>query len=446
MKWNKILSLLLCLLLLPLTAAQATETITLRVYDWLDEQTLKDFAEKYPHIQIEQVENLSGTLQESIVSGAPIDVYAVSANGSYEEILRKGYAAPLENNRLLTQANRLLPALQSLVMRDEQLMAFPSSLSLDTWTLDVTGWEEAGYAEADAPQTIAQFLSFFADWQENKNDNFADRYFFEGSFADLIRVLITQYIAAEEQENQAVSFDNAVFRDGLALLDEARPLFQANTEKMNVLMEGEFTPMPLIYAYNMSYGYTGLDDHTARPLAIPALDASTGSATQGTARVWFISAHSQHPKEAALLIDYLAENTHIQTQYMLYQDMTSPLENERFPALLTQRTEEKKQLMEQIKICRAEEKQALEERLSWVEEWLARQDEVRWAISQKDIDLHQSLTPGLFIPTESLCLAQGSNSAAAIDTLIERFADDELSTSSFIEELDRVCRLAFGEQ
>lgn len=446
MKWNRILSLLLCLLLLPLTAAQASETITLRVYDWLDEQTLKEFSEKYPYIQIEQVENLSGTLQESIVSGAPIDVYAVSANGSYAEILRKGYAAPLENDALLAKANRLLPALQSLIMQDGHLMAFPSSLSLNTWTLDVTGWEEAGYAEADAPQTIAQFLSFFADWQENKNDDFADRYFFEGSFDDLIRALMTQYIAAAEQENQAVSFDNAAFRDGLALLDEARPLFQANTEKMNALMEGEFTPMPLIYAYNMSYGYTGLDDHTARPLAIPALDADTGSATQGTARLWFVSANSQHPREAALLIDYLSENARIQTQYELYQDMTSPLENERFPALLSQRMEEKEQLKKQIESSKEEEKQALEERLSWVEDWLGRQDEVRWSISQKDIDLHQSLTSGLFIPTESLCLAQGSNSAAAIDTLIERFAAGELTASSFIEELDRVCRLAFGEQ
>ena len=78
-------------------------------------------------------------------------------------------------------------------------MAYPADLSLDTWTLDVTGWEEAGFAEADAPRTIVQFLDAFQLWQDEKSDDFAHRCFFEGTLEDFIRVLANQYIAQAEQ-------------------------------------------------------------------------------------------------------------------------------------------------------------------------------------------------------------------------------------------------------
>lgn len=446
MKLRNMLALLLCLALLPMAALADETTVTLRVYDWIDEETRSAFAQAYPGIALVMVDALPGSLQEALVSGEPLDVYAVSADDSFEELLRKGYAAPIENDALLARAQRLQPALQKLALRDGQLMAYPADLSLDTWTLDVTGWEDAGFAEADAPRTIGQFLAAFRQWQEEKSDDFAERYFFEGTLENFIRVLVNQYIAQEERAGQAFSFDTPAFRDALTLLEEHRALFAANAEKMDTLMNGEYTPMPLIYAYGMGYGYTALDDHIARPLAIPALTESETQSVRGQARFYMVSSRSAHPREAALLIDFLAQNAMVDTQYLLYQDMTQPLENPRFADLLSQRTAEKAQLTAQLKACKAEEKQALEDRLAWVESWLERQDEIRWIITEKDIALYQSLAQGLFIPTESLYLAAGSNSAQAIDSLISRFADGELQQAGFIDGLNQVCHLAYLEQ
>ncbi|MDY3279782.1 MAG: extracellular solute-binding protein [Eubacteriales bacterium] len=445
MKLQKLLALLLCLLLLPV-AAPAEEEVTLQVYDWISEETLDAFAQAHPGIRVSLVDSLPGSLQDALVSGADIDVYAVSADSSFEELLSKGYAAPLENDVLVARAQRLQPALRELVLREGQLMAYPADLSLDTWTLDVTGWEEAGFAEADAPRTIVQFLDAFQLWQDEKSDDFAHRCFFEGTLEDFIRVLANQYIAQAEQADQPVSFDTPAFRDALALLDQARPLFAANAEKMDALMNGEFTAMPLIYAYGMGYGYTMLDDHLARPLAIPALTDTDTPPVKGQTRLWVCSARSAHPREAAQLIDFLAQSALTDTQYALYQDMTKPLENPRFADLLAQRTAEKAQLTAQLQSCKAEEKQALEDRLAWVESWLGRQDEIRWIITEKDIALYQSLVRGLFVPTQSHYLADGSNSAAAIDGLITRFADGETQAEGFIDGLNQICRLAYLEQ
>ena len=81
-----------------------------------------------------------------------------------------------------------------------------------------------------------------------------------------------------------------------------------------------------------------------------------------------------------------------------------------------------------------------------MESWLGRQDEIRWIITEKDIALYQSLVRGLFVPTQSHYLADGSNSAAAIDGLITRFADVETQAEGFIDGLNQICRLAYLEQ
>ena len=90
---KKALVLLLCLLLLPLTAP-AEEGVTLRVNDWIDEDVLAAFTAE-TGVRVELAENLAGTLQDSIVSGENIDIYTVYSSGAYRDILEKGYASPI---------------------------------------------------------------------------------------------------------------------------------------------------------------------------------------------------------------------------------------------------------------------------------------------------------------------------------------------------------------
>ena len=443
---KKLLIALLLLMLLPL-AAPAEETVLLHTTAWLDDNTLTEFTQAYPHIRVEMVESVN-SIQESVLSGAEIDVYQVEAAGAYEEILKKGYAAALENEALSAKAERLVPALKEIVFQDGKLLAFPAYLTLNTWTLDETAWLEAGFTLEEVPATLAQFLACFEKWQDDLAQDYADRYFFEGgSLAYLTRVLVRQYLAANESDTAAVSFDTPAFRETLAQLEQARPLFDRDAEQMQAIVNGEMEGgFPLIYNYGMSYGYTGLDSHIARPLAIPALQANAEPFTEGEASLYFVSARSAHPQEAALFINFLADKMNIETQYGLYSDCDQPVENPNFPALKERFTQELEEKRTQLQSCKPAEKQELEDRIAWLESWMTRQDEIRWVITQKDIDLHFSLTKNLRIPTDSLYLAQDSNCYSTLTGLISRFSAGEISADAFITEMDRTCSLAFLEQ
>lgn len=443
---KKALVLLLCLLLLPLTAP-AEEAVTLRVNDWIDEGTLAAFTAE-TGVQVELAEALSGTLQDSIVSGENIDVYTVYSSGAYRDILDKGYAQPIESDALREKSEALLPALREILFQGEALMAYPSQLELKAWTLDETGWQAAGFTLEQVPETLADFLACFARWQEEGSAECPDRYFFEGgSLEYLTEVIVRQYIAENESPAAAVDFDTPAFRAALEQLSAARPLFDQDAARMEAVQNGESDAFPLIYNYTMSYGYTFLDENRARPMPIPALTAGETPFVEAEARLYFISARSKHPQEAAALIAFLAEHSNASTQYEMYSaDSVSPLENAGFPALLEKNTQELAQLKQEISACKPEEKQQKEERIAWLESWLERQDEIRWIISPEDIALRRALTRRVAVPGKSLYLAGGANCAEALSTAIARFAANELTADQLISEMNRTCALAFKEQ
>lgn len=444
---KKALALLLCLLLLPLTAP-AEEGVTLRVNDWIDEDVLAAFTAE-TGVRVELAENLAGTLQDSIVSGENIDIYTVYSSGAYRDILEKGYASPIESDALLEKSRALLPALREILFQGEALMAYPSQLELKAWTLDETGWQAAGFTLEQIPETLADFLACFARWQEEGSAECPDRYFFEGgSLEYLVEVIVRQYIVENESPAAAVDFDDPAFRAALEQLSAARPLFAQDAERMEAVQNGELEAFPLIYNYTMSYGYTSLDSNRARPMPIPALTAGEAPFVEAEARLYFISARSQHPKEAAAFIAFLAEHPgSIQTEYELYSaDSVSPLENASFPALLEKNTRELARLKQELPTCKPEEKQQKEERIAWLEGWMGRQDEIRWIISPEDIALRRALTRRVAVPGKSLYLAGGANCAETLSTLISRFAAGELSPDQLISEMNRTCALAFKEQ
>ena len=441
--------LALCLLfcLIPL-AAPAEETVTLHVSEWeyvMLSDKLDAFSAQYPHIRVEAAAGAVNSIEEDIISGAGVDIYNVSAAGVYEQIVSKGYALPLDNTDLLAKGNRLIPALQDVCFRDGALYALPNQLTLNHWTLDETGWLNAGYTLDEIPATLSEFLARYEDWIDRCGD-FSDTYYFEGGTLEyLTGVLVRQYIAGHENAEAPVTFDDA-FRQALRALEEARPLFEADRERMEALMNSGGYVWPLIFNYAIGFGYEGLDSHEARPLMIPALNADVPPFTEGDAFLYFVSARTKHPKEAQLLLNFMMDQLGGREEYVIYADMNEPVESAWYLERMPQYAAELEQVNEKLKTCAAGERQALEERRTWLEGWLSPDNNSRWEISPRDIAVHESVARNIKVPTRSLCLAKDSNCYETLQSLITRFADGNMTAESFVDEMERTCRLAFLEQ
>ena len=441
--------LALCLLfcLIPL-AAPAEETVTLHVSEWeyvMLANRLDAFSAQYPHIKVEAASDAANSIEEDIISGAGVDIYTVSAAGIYEQIVSKGYALPLASADLLAKGQRLIPALQDICFRDGVLYALPSQLTLNHWTLDETGWLNVGYTLDEIPTTLQEFLTLYEDWIDRCGD-FSDTYYFEGGTLEyLTGVLVRQYIAGHENKETAVTFDDH-FRQALRMLEEARPLFEADRERMEALMNSGGYVWPLIFNYAIGFGYEGLDAHEARPLMIPALNEDVPPFTEGEAFLYFVSARTKHPEEAQLLLSFMLDQLSGKDEYMIYANMTEPVENAWFLEQLPQYTAELEQVNEKLKNCAAEERQALEERKTQLENNLSPDNERRWEISPRDIAVHQSVAQNIKVPTKSLYLAKDSNCYETLQSLITRFASGSMTAENFVNEMERTCSLAFLEQ
>lgn len=444
------LALLLMLCCLP-AIAPAEETVVLHVDEttyMTAEYQLDAFYAQYPHIRVEPAPDSANAAETDILAGADVDVFNVAADSAYDSIVSKGYALALDNSDLLARGGRLIPALQEICFREGQLYALPSQLTLNHWTLDETAWLNVGFTLDEIPATLSDFLARYQDWQDRSGD-FADTYFCENCTPEyLIRVLTRQYIASHESKDAPVVFDDS-FRAALKMISDARPLFDADRERMEALQFGDDSAWPLIYAYSMDYGYTSLDGHDARPLMIPALAAGTKPFSEGEAFLYFVSARTQHPAEAQIFLNFLMEQQSADTAYMIYADRTEPVESAWYLEQQPKNAAELMEINQKLESCADADRPALEERKAWLENWLDPENGIRWAIAPRDIAVHAAVAANVRIPMDSLCLAQGSNCYQTLLSLIARFADSSMTDADidhFVEEMNNACSLAFREQ
>lgn len=444
---KKLLMLCLCLALLCGAVPAQGEETELRVLTYyLNDEWVQGFEQAHPGVRVIVDDSMS--VQDALVTGLPVDVIVTATDTSFADMVQKGYVRPLEDQALAARFQRLLPPLRQALTVSGQPYGFPSGLLLETWTLNVTPYEEVGFQDADAPATVAAFLDQLRLWIEDLRAEHTGYFFCEGcDLPSMLRLFTRQYVMAHENADTALSFGTAEYRTFLSEMDGARDLFQENQADMDAVAEGLWDKWPLMYNYNQYFGYGYNDDSLVRSLQVPALSDEASPITEGRADVMTVSAGSAHPDLAEAFILYCAEHAEDVQQYALYADLTEPLPNPYFDQAAARQQENIDTLTRQLENCREEDREGLTTQLEDARERLARfTAESRYSITERDIALYASIVSHLTVPTGSLYLNGDSNCAAALDGYLERFADGELDADQLIAEMDRTCKLAFMEK
>ncbi len=442
---KKLLCILLILALACPALCLAQEDVTLRIYAFWSDQIGEAFTQKYPHIRIESVEGEG--VQTSLVSGEDVDIYPTYTQSTYKDILNKGYAQPLTHETLVNLTKTMHPAIQSVLYQNEQLMAVPFQIILDTWSVNVTAYEKMGFSEAAIPATLQELVDQMILWQDGLSEEYTDNFFIEGSsLRYMLSTLTRQYILSNETDTAALNFDTPAYRALLQILEDNRAVFYDASAEEEAIQNSGVYKVPLFFNYQLYLGYGHIDSDLTRMMMIPAIDDNTPRMTTGEMGVYFINPNSKHKEEAELFLTFLLENMEPSNLYYYYPDINEPLISPYYESNLANVTQSISEAEAKLAAAVPDQKQALQDELDTLNARLARIKADPYTISPASIAVYREVSENLILPMESIYLAGGSNCYEALQTLLYRFADGELNIDRLIDDLNRTCQQAFKER
>jgi len=431
-----------CVLIRDITGENAKKQIVVRIMGDLDQNAIMRFTASHPDVAIVTLSTnkLNGqSVQQSMVSGdQSIDLYVVNSAGAYSDIKKKGYAASMnQNNVLLDQAKLLYPPIQEVIFQGDQLLAYPSSIQLDTWTVNKTVWDRIGLGEY--PNTLSELLELSDVW----NNEYAQEYA-KYTLIDLpqglysyISLMVSNYIMQHETSDTALSFDDPVFRNIAEMVMKYKSKLSIVGADMN---------QAIIMTYNQGFGVGSNDGEKTLMLTPPALDQGQSRFVTGKLDLFVLNPLSINQESALEFISFYLNSVAVDTKYELYPSLNEPVRYNDYETRHAKIVQEITLLEEILNNALPESKKNAQSALEDKQIELTDKEMNEWLISQESIDNYRSVAQHMIIPMESLFLNGGeAGGYATLKQVITRFSAGELTVDQFIKDLDKKVKMIYQE-
>lgn len=212
----------------------------------------------------------------------------------------KGYALPLaEGSPAADAVKAMFPAMQEAVSADGQVLGLPIALNgVSQSYYDQSLLTEYGFPESKLPTSLLDVPAFLSHWADNFMDRYPHVLLFgnqENARQALLAEFLQQYTAPYEHAGEAINFDTALFREGLAMWHCIPYLGEDATEA--IWLANANVVEPLISEQPQDEG--------RQWLALPASQAQPYW-LKGNLAILFINPVSSEQEAARAYLDYVA--------------------------------------------------------------------------------------------------------------------------------------------
>jgi hypothetical protein len=413
---------------------------SLHVSGFIDSSIAIAFSAKHPDISLvidsDDTDFLS--IQQSMVSkNSDIDLYIVNSAGAYQDIREKGFAAPMNANAaLLARAKEFYPAIQSALFEGDDLLAFPLNINPDTWTLNRTVWDSLGLGEY--PATFEAFFKAVEDWDEKyaaDNPGYTLLESREG-FLGFAALIVKQYLLQHETWDAPVTFDDPAFRSAAQAALDHREALGNQAEEAN----------PIIMTYNqyLGVGYNDSDEVVSIPP--PALNENSPRMVRASMDLFILNPLSKNAELALEFVDFYAEQMSPTTKYALNGSLDSPLRPVDFESSQQELKDRIALLESMLEKAAPEDKSDLQALVGQEKKRYDLREKDVWLITKESIGIYRELAQHLTVPLHFIFAdSRGSQGDEAIEQVIRRFADGQLTVDRFVQELDDKAQMMFRE-
>ncbi len=419
--------------------AGGSEIKTLTIMGMPDERLVMEFAAQHPEIAVnlqDQTDDMQALQRTLVLSDSSVDLFLVASDGLYSDVKRKGYAAALNSSdELMRRVSAFYPWVREVLMDEGKLIALPSSVSIDCWTVNQTQWSAMDIGQL--PQTMEQLFQLVNQWQEDYAEDYPDRCLFQclDGIEGVIQDLVRQYLLSYETWEEPVSFDREDFRAAVANALKYKDAFVSEGEQVALLMN-----------YPQYFG-TGYNDSDLVASMLPVrLTENSPCVVRGTMELWILNPASAHPEEALLFLEFCMAHLESKMLYYLDASCTHPLRPKNYDQNVELLQQEIVSIQEQIvKADVGVSQQDLQDNLERLEKRLQNLQETSWEISNEDIAIYQQIAPYVVIPLRTIYPKNASTENDAFDLIIGRFVAGQITLDQFIQLMDEKAQMIFWE-
>lgn len=402
------------------------------------------FSIENPDIAIVSVQSLNtNELQQAALSGDnSVDLFVLSAPGSFAAMREKGYIASLNGNETLTaDAKTLYPTIQDVIFDGNTLIGYPIAINPQAWTVNETQWKNLDLGEY--PTTYDELFEKIALWLDAYADDYPEYTLSDMQqmgTGNLVSSIVEAYIAQMESQKEQVTFDTADFRAILQSVSNHLDLIDEDHDQWG---------MALLSSYNMGFGTSYADQDMMRMLVPPTVKADGVQSLIASANILSVNAASKQVDEATKFIEYYATHLPNVTRYMLHPDLNEPIESATYKSRVTTLQEEIKALETRLEGADDDKKYEIEEEIAQKQLTIEYVSENKWDISPESIDTFRAVAQNMYIPYQSALLSK--ETGGGFDTLVsvvyqhcsESFGAGEIE--ALIADLNRVSTMIYLE-
>lgn len=413
----------------------------LRVIGSINPNEKVRFSMEYPEITILEVNGMS-VINAALSGATDIDLFVLNAPGNFVSMKEKGYIAPITNGEVSDWVDNLYASIQEVVYKGNDLLGIPINISVNSWSVNETVWNELGLGAY--PATYADLFDRIAVWLDLFAADYTDftlSDFQQNGLETLVNAVIKEYILQTELRGEQLSFDTEAFRNVLQVIAENSDLLSEDYDQWG---------MPILSSYSQGFGITYTDGNRVAMILPPAFDNNSAQRVSAELEVLAIHSASQQKEDAETFVRWYAKHINDTVCYEMTPTLVVPIMNPNYEA----RVQEIKEEINQLK-ARLEEAEdfevvdRLEAEIVRKENQIEALSAIKWTISEESIENYRSIANNLRIVYESPFFSNdGGNGFEAVTETVERFCANGLEVteiSAMISELDRITYMIYME-
>ncbi len=359
-----------------------------------------------------------------------------TADDGVQNVIRKGYFAPLQDDPDLTAyVEELYPGWRELVMaQDGALAALPMAVGGNT----SLGYHRALWEQEELgslPTTYAGLLDCIQRWdEEGKLELLCLFGYRKNTLACLTDMLLAANAAHYASQGLTPVYSNETLLSLLDCLDKMRPQLRAYDEKRvkgQVLIENSFTAGPEVSYQNRDYTTLYLGFECPEDVTIPR-----------TLYAYVINPYSQHQAEAKAFLNTLTHQMDQVTRFGLVDGDAEGLEMEQYAEsvqLTTKSIEEAKAALEEARAGGNSEEalREMESTVTSLENSLAYLQENRYDITpEAAAGYRRTMERAAVTRADGFTLVKGN-----AQSTLTAFNDGKISPEELCRKLDEVVRM-----
>lgn len=413
-----------------------------------NEEMLSTFRKEHPDIQVLVLEERYANAQEmadSVRSGdSEIDIFVLESTADLAEWKEKGFAAPLDSAVIQETVAQMYPEVQQVLSYGEDIIAIPSSIDFSVLGYHSEIVEQFGYE--GPPTTVQEYVEMLLRWQQEFGGDH-NEYAFDHSgygrdefYRNLaVQLLLSQYVMSWPEDAGTLSLDMPEFREVLSLIGQLSSGNEPNENVRNYLY-----PDTALFRTG-SWSEIGWGDFTLYEempfeiVPLPTFGEGDSPQIEMSMQVYVLNPNSQNQEQALAVLEGLVSAIPIKDAYILFPDRNEPVEHPDYARSIQERTEYIQEMETALENAQPDEKNTIEDEISWAQSNLDYWEENRWAYTPQQIATLREMMPHAVFREDELYMYNPYNEQepSFLWEVLNRYFAGQLTMDQAVREMDR---------